>query len=75
MNSEPWFSYLLGVITAAYREFEPRAQALTAGRGAKAELCQIVRSVEHQRYILTFADALRRAAPGVSRRVHTSGSP
>ena len=61
---EPWLSYFLGVITAAYREFEPRAEAVTAGRGSKAELVRaFVRSSLSDDF--TFAD-VKRAAPGVS---------
>ncbi len=60
----PWLSYFLGVITAAYREFEPRAEAVTAGRGAKAELVKaFVRANISDSF--TFAE-LKRAAPGVS---------
>ena len=61
---QPWLSYFLGVITAAYREFEPRAEAVTAGRGSKAELVKaFVRSNISDTF--TFAD-VKRAAPGVS---------
>lgn len=60
----PWLSYFLGVVTAAYREFELRADALAAGRGAKAELVRsFVRS--NVRDSFTFAD-VKRASPGVS---------
>ncbi len=61
---QPWLSYFLGVLTAAYREFEPRAQAVTAGRGSKAEL---VKSFVHSNLsdAFTFAD-VKRASPGVS---------
>ena len=60
----PWLSYFLGVLTAAYREFEPRAEAVTAGRGAKAELVRaFVRSNISDSF--TFAE-VKRAAPGVS---------
>ena len=61
---QPWLSYFLGILTAAYREFEPRAQAVTAGRGSKAELVKaFVRSNVSDTF--TFAD-VKRAAPGVS---------
>ncbi len=60
----PWLSYLLGVITAAYREFEPRAEAVTAGRGSKAELVKaFVRANISDTF--NFAD-VKHAAPGVS---------
>jgi len=52
------------ILAAAYREFEPRAQAVTAGRGSKAELVKaFVRSNVSDSF--TFAD-VKRAAPGVS---------
>lgn len=60
----PWLSYFLGVVTAAYREFEPRAEAVTAGRGSKAELVKsFVRSNLGDAF--TFAE-VKRASPGVS---------
>ena len=31
----PWLDYLLGILTAVYREFEERASLLAMGRGAK----------------------------------------
>jgi Fic family protein len=63
-DPEPWLSYFLGILTAAYREFEPRAQAVTAGRGSKAELVKtFVRSSLSNTF--SFAD-VKRAAPGVS---------
>jgi Fic family protein len=34
----PWIEYFLGVVTAAYREFEDRAGTMTAARGAKTEM-------------------------------------
>jgi Fic family protein len=61
---QPWLSYFLGILTAAHREFEPRAEAVTAGRGAKAELVRsFVRSNISDSF--TFAE-VKRAAPGVS---------
>lgn len=61
---QPWLSYFLGVLSAAYGALEPRAEALTAGRGAKAELVRsFVRS--HVSDNFTFAD-VKRASPGVS---------
>lgn len=61
---QPWLSYFLGILTAAYREFEPRAEAVTAGRGAKAELVRsFVRSNLSDSF--TFAE-VKRASPGVS---------
>jgi len=34
----PWWEYMLGVILAAYREFEQRAGMVVTGRGAKTSL-------------------------------------
>ena len=60
----PWLSYFLGIVAAAYRLFEPRAEAAAAGRGSKAELVKaFVRG--HVSDQFTFAE-VRRAAPGVS---------
>jgi Fic family protein len=61
---QPWLSYFLGILTAAYRAFEPRAQAVSAGRGSKAELVKaFVRSNVSDTF--TFAE-VKRGAPGVS---------
>lgn len=61
---QPWLSYFLGVLVAAYREFEPRASAVTAGRGSKAELVKaFVDSSVTDSFV--FGD-VKRAAPGVS---------
>lgn len=41
----PWLEYLLGILTATYREFEERASLLAKGRGAKtAAIEEFVRS-------------------------------
>jgi Fic family protein len=62
-NLAPWTSYLLGILIAAYKEFESRTGVL-AGRGSKRKLIE------------TFIDSLmvdefkiaevREAAPGIS---------
>lgn len=60
----PWLEYLLGILTAAYREFEERASLLTQGRGAKtAAIEQFVRSRIADEF--TIAD-VREAALGAS---------
>jgi Fic family protein len=60
----PWLSYFLGILTAAYRAFEPRARAVSAGRGSKAEL---VKAFVHANLSDTFTFAeVKRQAPGVS---------
>ena len=37
-NVLPWTEYLLGTVTAAYKELESRAVTMTAARGAKTEM-------------------------------------
>jgi len=59
----PWTNYFLGVLMAAYKDFEARAGAF-GGRGQKAELVkQFIRSSVSDSF--TFDD-VRQAAPGVS---------
>jgi Fic family protein len=59
----PWTNYFLGVLIAAYKEFEARVGVVT-GRGSKAELVkQFIRSSVKTTF--TF-DEVRQAAPGVS---------
>jgi Fic family protein len=59
----PWTSYFLGVLLAAYKEFEGRAGAL-AGRGSKrALITSFIDSLLVDEF--TIAD-VRQAAPGVS---------
>lgn len=41
----PWTEYLLGVLVAAYREFESRVGLLTAARGAKTAM--VLEAVRH----------------------------
>lgn len=59
----PWTSYFLGILLAAYKEFESRTGAL-AGRGSKRELIEsFIDSLLVDEF--TIAD-VRQAAPGVS---------
>lgn len=59
----PWLEYFLGIITAAYGEFESRVGAVS-GRGAKAEaITQFIRSNISDEF--TVAE-VRRAAPNAS---------
>jgi Fic family protein len=61
---EPWLSYFLGVIAAAYRQFEERVGTLTSGRGSKRNTIEsFIRS--HISDEFSIAD-VRRAAPHVS---------
>ncbi len=60
----PWWSYFLGILRSAYREFEERVGAVRAPRGAKTETVR--------RAILAFPGEfaisdVERACPGVSR--------
>lgn len=59
----PWWNYFLGMLIAAYKEFEERVGTITSARGAKREM---VRSaVERLPERFTIGD-LKRACPGVS---------
>jgi Fic family protein len=59
----PWWEYFLGMLTAAYNEFESRVGTITSARGAKREL--VANAVQHLSTRFKFAD-LQRACPGVS---------
>ena len=60
----PWLNYFLGVLNAAYKEFEARAGDRPSGRGSKAKrIKQFVRSRVSD--VFTFDD-IQRALPDVS---------
>ena len=60
----PWWEYFLGVVLAAYREFEQRVGMVTRGRGSKREIVfDVVARLPNQ---FQYAD-VERACPGVSR--------
>ena len=59
----PWWNYFLGMLTAAYKEFELRVGTISSARGAKREMVR--RAVERMTGRFTTGD-LRRACPGVS---------
>jgi len=60
----PWLNYFLGILNAAYKEFEARAGELTRGRGSKAmRIKQFVQSRASDAF--TFDD-VQRALPDVS---------
>jgi Fic family protein len=59
----PWWEYFLGMLTAAYKEFESRVGTLTSARGAKREMVQNAIRRLPQRF--TIAE-LRKTCPGVS---------
>jgi len=59
----PWTSYFLGILIAAYGEFESRA-TLLAGRGSKkALITTFIDSLPTDEFTVA---AVRHAAPGVS---------
>jgi len=60
----PWLNYFLGILNAAYKEFEARAGELMGGRGSKAMRIKLfVRSRASD--VFTF-DEVRQALPDVS---------
>lgn len=59
----PWWEYFLGMLTAAYKEFESRVGTLTSARGAKREMVR--NAVDRLPARFKFAD-LQKACPGVS---------
>lgn len=60
----PWLNYFLGILNAAYKEFEARAGELTSGRGSKAmRIKQFVQSRAADAFTL---DDVQRALPDVS---------
>ncbi len=62
----PWIEYFLGLLTAAYREFEARVGELTATRGAKTQM--ILDVLGGLPEIFQIGD-LERACPNVSREM------
>lgn len=59
----PWWNYFLGMLTAAYKEFEERVGKITSARGAKREMVRA--AVDRLATHFTIGD-LKRACPGVS---------
>src|SRR4030066_1410929 len=60
---KPWWNYFLGMLTAAYKEFETRVGTITSARGAKREMVYSAINRLPERF--TIGD-LKRACPGVS---------
>jgi len=60
----PWWSYFLGILRSAYREFEERVGSVRAPRGAKTETVR--RAILAFPGEFTISD-VERACPGVSR--------
>ena len=59
----PWWNYFLGMLTAAYKEFELRVGTIRSARGAKREMVR--RAVDRMTGRFTVGD-LKRTCPGVS---------
>jgi len=59
----PWWNYFLGMLTAAYKEFESRVGTITSARGAKREMVRA--SIGRLPVRFTISD-LKRLCPGVS---------
>jgi Fic family protein len=59
----PWWEYFLGVLTAAYGEFEDRVGRITSARGAKREM---VRDAVRRLPVRFKLADLRDICPGVS---------
>src|SRR3989339_133934 len=59
----PWWNYFVGMLTAAYKEFEERVGKITNARGAKREM--IVNAIRRMNGRFNLAD-LRRVCPGIS---------
>jgi Fic family protein len=60
----PWLEYSLGILLAAYREFEDRVGHMKSGRGAKREM--VIECIRHLPSTFRYAD-IERACPGISR--------
>ncbi len=59
----PWWNYFLGILVAAYKEFEARVGTITSSRGAKRKMVQ--RTVDRLPERFRIED-LRQACPGVN---------
>jgi len=59
----PWWNYLLGTLTAAYKEFEERVGTITTVRGAKREMVQ--QTIKRLPTRFRFSE-LHRVCPGIS---------
>ncbi len=59
----PWWNYFLGILTAAYKEFEARVGTITSARGAKREM---VRAAIRRLPVRFIISDLKRVCPGVS---------
>jgi len=59
----PWWNYFLGMLTAAYKEFEARVGSITSAKGAKREMVSGAIARIPGRFSI---GDLQRACPGVS---------
>jgi Fic family protein len=59
----PWWEYFLGMLTAAYKEFESRVGTIASAKGAKRKMVE--NSISRLPQQFKFGD-LQRACPGVS---------
>jgi Fic family protein len=59
----PWWNYFLGMLTAAYKEFETRVGTITSAKGAKREMVR--QAIARMTGRFTVGD-LKRVCPGVS---------
>ena len=60
---QPWWNYFLGMLTAAYNEFEGRVGAIATTRGAKRAMVE--NAILHLPTTFSFGE-LHRACPGIS---------
>ena len=59
----PWWNYFVGMLTAAYKEFEERVGTITTAKGAKRQMVEAaIMRLPHR---FRFAD-VQRACPSVS---------
>ena len=59
----PWWNYFIGMLTAAYKDFEERVGTITSARGAKREM--VMNAIKRMTGRFSIAD-LRKACPVVS---------
>jgi len=59
----PWWNYFLGMLTAAYKDFESRMGVVTTARGAKRDM--VLAAFERLPETFSFKD-FQRACRGVS---------
>lgn len=62
-DMRPWWNYFLGMLTAAYKEFEARVGTIMSARGAKREM---VRAAIGRLPVRFTISELKRVCPGVS---------